>query len=1313
MDRFPHVGYHDFAILPQRSNCDLDDDLLLDFQTFARSSVTTFPMPDSFLSRNTRFGISGALLILVIFFFFLPSAFRGARLAIAGKKNNIKDWLPSDFRETVELEWFAKYFVGESFVIATWDGCTANDQRLSLLATKLKKESAERDLTNAHADVKRARDIGERLKLFIEPAETTNWGGLNEKWFSSASGQYYYITPEGHLYRWGAERNVVSGFTQAFEKLLGTFELQGQFITALGEPTKTKSANLFYNDPTLLAASLFQSVQTGTDLVNELSKEGGPLWPIDLTDVNQRANIAKELAIERLTGTLFAPAVAEDFEWTPKAVRDHLPSNSGDDLTADFDDRVRSTVKAIETRLASDSTSLKHATTEQRNAAWAEICKAVGIPVPPRQTCVFVTLTPFGKEHLARAIGRGVLGAPRGRLLILADQSGVAAAPPPSMAPPPFDHPENQVSDPSGRSMLRIGGPPVDNVAIDEEGTITLIRLVGYSGLVGIALSYLCFRSVKLTIMIFMVGLTSAVLGLAITYWMGGHVDAILMTMPSMVYISGLSGAIHIVNYCRDEAKERGPEGAIMRAVKHAFAPAFLCSFTTALGLWSLCASNLVPIRNFGLYTGIAVMTMLLILFTYMPAALTVFPPNFLTRSTNPSRKVGAKLTSGHAEASAMTESNWVSELWAAIGRWITGHHAFVSISCFVIFLVSFAGLFRINTTVQLLQLFDRESRIITDYGYLEKNFGKLVPMEVVVRVPPEMMAENADARSSEQNDDLVKHAHPLTVLGRVEAVDRIDKVARRALGEGGTGVIGKTMSAVTFLPPMPEASSGYNVVRSRFQNALKESLPRLKETDCFRVEKGGPRNGSELWRISLRVGALSNVDYGQFVGDLRLAVTPVLDAYRARGMILDALKVKTGDADKAAKSASTHIPRILVIGHREPKTLDTETLLDKPTSETVADAKSLIRTNTIYAATLAELLGSERVKRPIWIDLESADAKVRPGDEKWNQLIAAVDCIVLIDSQAGLDVAALEANAKQFVDVRRSKMPIAEPTLDGIVPIDANAGPLEAVYTGIVPVVYKAQRTLLVSLVESTIMASVSIAAVMAFLMIPGYLPFALFQPVPLYCGTMAGIVAMLPNMFPIVIVFGVMGHANILVDIGTMMTASVALGIAVDDTIHFLSWFRQYIDAGMSRVEAVIETYRRVGPAMMQTAFVGGLGMFVFALSTFTPTQRFGTLMLVLLLTALLGDLILLPALLAGPLGRWFRPRGPVPIKKGWWATKPDSGTEQMAVSVELPTSNENPQLGQSGEVLNAHDGQVGPTAPKGFTRGNSDKNRRNTIQ
>ena len=154
--------------------------------------------------------------------------------------------------------------------------------------------------------------------------------------------------------------------------------------------------------------------------------------------------------------------------------------------------------------------------------------------------------------------------------------------------------------------------------------------------------------------------------------------------------------------------------------------------------------------------------------------------------------------------------------------------------------------------------------------------------------------------------------------------------------------------------------------------------------------------------------------------------------------------------------------------------------------------------------------------------------------------------------------------------------------------------------------VVYKAQRTLLGSLIQSIGLAFVLIAIVMIVLLNPARRPReCCLRPI---CGSgiMAGMISMIPNMFPVLLVFGLMGHFGRLVDIGTMMTASVAMGVAVDDTIHFLSWFRSYLDRGYDRIKAIQMTYRRVGPAMTQTTIVGGLGLFVFALSTFTPTQR-----------------------------------------------------------------------------------------------------------
>ena len=199
------------------------------------------------------------------------------------------------------------------------------------------------------------------------------------------------------------------------------------------------------------------------------------------------------------------------------------------------------------------------------------------------------------------------------------------------MAPPPFNHAEAEPI--AGVPPLRLGGPPVDNIAIDEEGTITLVRLVGYSILVGVLLSYLCFGSVKITIMVFIVGGASAMLSMAFVNWTNGHVDAILMSMPSLVYVLGLSGAIHVVNYYRDEVRQSGRSGAAGRALKHALFPCSLAALTTAIGLGSLATSNLVPISNFGIYSAIGVIATLAILFSYLPAVLQVF----VTESRSPS----------------------------------------------------------------------------------------------------------------------------------------------------------------------------------------------------------------------------------------------------------------------------------------------------------------------------------------------------------------------------------------------------------------------------------------------------------------------------------------------------------------------------------------------------------------------------------------------------------------------------------------------------------------------------------------------------
>lgn len=178
----------------------------------------------------------------------------------------------------------------------------------------------------------------------------------------------------------------------------------------------------------------------------------------------------------------------------------------------------------------------------------------------------------------------------------------------------------------------------------------------------------------------------------------------------------------------------------------------------------------------------------------------------------------------------------------------------------------------------------------------------------------------------------------------------------------------------------------------------------------------------------------------------------------------------------------------------------------------------------------------------------------------------------------------------------------------------------VSATYTGIMPVVYNVQRLLLTDLIRSYATALVLVTLVMIMVQRSVY----------------GGLVAMLPNMFPTFILFGMMGWLQEPVDIGSMMTASVALGIAVDGTLHFLYWFRRELRQGSSRQHAVSQCYRHCARAITQTAIICGLGLLVYSLSGFVPTRRFAWMMFALLLAALIGDLLLLPALLLSPLYR-----------------------------------------------------------------------------
>ncbi len=134
------------------------------------------------------------------------------------------------------------------------------------------------------------------------------------------------------------------------------------------------------------------------------------------------------------------------------------------------------------------------------------------------------------------------------------------------------------------------------------------------------------------------------------------------------------------------------------------------------------------------------------------------------------------------------------------------------------------------------------------------------------------------------------------------------------------------------------------------------------------------------------------------------------------------------------------------------------------------------------------------------------------------------------------------------------------------------------------------------------------------------------------------AALILLVPSVFPVLVVFGLMGWLGVLIDVGTIMTPTVALGVSVDDVVHFLIWYRRGLAEGRDRKGAIMLAYEGCARAMYQSWAVLGLGLAVFSLSSFVPTQRFGAMMFCLLTAALVGNLLMMPAVLASPLASLF---------------------------------------------------------------------------
>jgi len=172
----------------------------------------------------------------------------------------------------------------------------------------------------------------------------------------------------------------------------------------------------------------------------------------------------------------------------------------------------------------------------------------------------------------------------------------------------------------------------------------------------------------------------------------------------------------------------------------------------------------------------------------------------------------------------------------------------------------------------------------------------------------------------------------------------------------------------------------------------------------------------------------------------------------------------------------------------------------------------------------------------------------------------------------------------------------------------------IDTYVTGLVAILGRTISAAIYSMAKSYLAALIVVTVIMIFLM--GNLKI--------------GLISMIPNLIPIIITMGFMSFLDIPLDLNSLMIGSIAIGIVVDDTIHFMYNFQKYYDKSGDPNLAVQKTFLGAGRAMLITSLVLSAGFFVLLCSSLKHLNNFGFFTGVTILIAFLADLVLAPAIM-----------------------------------------------------------------------------------
>ncbi len=759
------------------------------------------------------------------------------------------------------------------------------------------------------------------------------------------------------------------------------------------------------------------------------------------------------------------------------------------------------------------------------------------------------------------------------------------------------------------------GGAPFISTYIFDITQDDMRRLMPWAVAVILAIVMWSFRDVVGVLLM----LLATGMGIVFSYGLMGargvNANIVLGSMPVVLFALGSAYATHVMVAYYSLRHRYGAEEAITKALERVVAPVIGAGLTTVAGMFSFLSMDIVPMQDFGLYSGLGVLSSMFLALTFVPAVVVLYRPN--AKSFKASRFNAFIVQAARAIHQKKRPLLVVVAGLAALGA-------------------AFAG--RIEARMDTAAFFSEESPPATANRFLRENFGGSQFIQIGVdgdMNDPDVLREVqrvADAVS------LIEHVTSVIHIGDVLSMTYESMVGERRLP--ATSAQARLLyrflagrSSVTQLVTEDRQHALLQVkIDSDEHDAVTrtlgavEAVVRDSSVTSYRVVgrsasaarpsgegaagAGAADATTELAKASAGSTKVSDVDRALAKGRMREVVAARLVALLHTGGIAapDPKRLVSELERPATKPDEAKVKQRI-----EQFLASEESVLDKAQRDLAAPiARAVAKLGKKFDdddLTRAIALATGRSEEDDLVD----DVSLTLGtaiDEAWRQEQGAAQLDALVGA-AGIDIAATPQGERLRRRMADALIDLEHPS--ALAPVEAGAaqGTLAFLVSG-VPVLHRG----LSASVTSNQIASLISSCVVVFVIL-----CVMFRSVT------AGLIGVAPTALTLLLIYGAMKALGIYLDIGTSMLASIIVGEGVDYTAQLMAGW--HAREGEPLGEAAAASADEAGLGIWTNALMVGAGFFVLTLGEARPLRNVGGLTAAAMLVAAAASFVVVPVL------------------------------------------------------------------------------------